>query len=114
MIRTDSVSNEKYSVEKRIRVDEEFLSIRKHVLEEIDMPQEDYKLYLSMAAQNSADTFMKKILWRSYFLGLFWRGWISFLQLNFFQVFRGGIMIDENTKMPILNYPNTIVQIDKG
>lgn len=23
-------------------------------------------------------------------------------------------MIDENTKMPILNYPNTIVQIDKG
>ena len=57
---------------------------------------------------------ISKILLRTNILGWSWRGWKTFLQLNFFQVFRGGIMIDENTKMPILNYPNTIVQIDKG
>lgn len=34
--------------------------------------------------------------------------------VEFFSGVPGGIMIGENTKMPILNYPNTIVQIDKG
>lgn len=58
VIRNDSVSNERYSLQKRMEVDEEFLSIRKHVLEEIDMPQEDYKLYLKMAEQCTADSFM--------------------------------------------------------
>lgn len=57
---------------------------------------------------------ISKILLRTNILGCSWRGWKTFLQLNFIQVFRGGIMIGENTKMPILNYPNTIVQIDKG
>lgn len=57
---------------------------------------------------------ISKILLRTNILGWSWRGWKTFLQLSFFQVFRGGIMIGENTKMPILNYPNTIVQIDKG
>lgn len=57
---------------------------------------------------------ISKILLKTNILGWSWRGWKTFPQLNFFQVFRGGIMIGENTKMPILNYPNTIVQIDKG
>lgn len=56
---------------------------------------------------------ISKILLRTNILGWSWRGWKTFLQLNFSGV-PGGIMIDENTKMPILNYPNTIVQIDKG
>lgn len=58
VIRTDSVSNERYSVDKRIPVDEEFLNIRKYVLAEMDMPQEDRELYLRMAEKCTADSFM--------------------------------------------------------
>lgn len=47
-------------------------------------------------------------------LGASWRGWKTFIQVNFIQVSRGGIILGENAKMPILNYPNTIVQVDKG
>lgn len=33
---------------------------------------------------------ISKILLRTNILGWSWRGWKTFLQLNFFQVFRGG------------------------
>lgn len=78
VIRNDSVSNERYSLQKRMEVDEEFLTIRRHVLAEIDMPEDDYQLYLSMAEQNSADTFMKNAM-DYHDKGMFYKGYDYYL-----------------------------------
>lgn len=62
IIRPNSISNEKYSLEKRISVDKEYLKIRLNVLDTIDMPEGDKLLYKTIVKKNTADSFIKNSL----------------------------------------------------
>lgn len=59
VVRKSSVSNEKYSLAKRIKVDEEFLAIRKAVINGIDMPSEDKDFYIRISEICTAMSFME-------------------------------------------------------
>lgn len=74
VVRSDSVSNERYSEEKRIKADEEFLTIRLNVLESITMPEEDKRRYIEVAKRDSADASIKNgLLYHS--RTMFYRGY---------------------------------------
>lgn len=81
VIRPDSISNEKYSLEKRISVDEEFLKIRYNVLDSICMPEEDKTFYKSLVELNTADCFMKNALVYKN-RDLFYRGYDYYIRNN--------------------------------
>lgn len=81
VVRGASISNEKYSLAKRIEVDEEFLTIRKAVIEVIDMPDEDKKFYVKVSETCTAKAFMDHgVGYRN--KQLFYRGFNYFVDHN--------------------------------
>lgn len=81
VIRRDSVSNERYSEEKRIQADEEFLTIRLEVLNSIDMPEDDRARYIKVAKKDSAGASIKNgLLYRS--RTMFYRGYNYYTENN--------------------------------
>lgn len=78
VVRKSSVSNEKYDLEKRIKVDEEFLAIRKAVINGIDMPSEDKDFYIRVSEFCTAKSFMKHgIIYHN--KALFYRGYHMYI-----------------------------------
>ncbi len=59
VIRKDSISNKRYSIDKRLQTIEEFCKIRMNVLQSMVIPAEDKNFYIKLVLKITADSYIK-------------------------------------------------------
>lgn len=108
VIRKDSISNERYSIKKRIETIEEFFKIRMNVIQSMDIPADDKELYIKLVQKNTADSWIKNgLIYQN--KDMFYRGY-NYYRINNIYITKDIVWTKLQIDFPFLLYISNLYQ----
>lgn len=108
VIRKDSISNKKRSLNKGIELIEEFYMIRINVLRSMEIPVEDKELYIKLVQKNTADSWIKNgLIYRN--KDMFYRGY-NYYKINNIYITKDIVWAKLQIDIPFLLYISNLYQ----